>query len=311
MWLRQPQYPAPLDYSNPLTRGLQFCFDGRSRCDAVSGRLLTPVSPSFTKDGVAAVVTNSGNVPQLNDRKFISGSGLTFFVRLRHGTFAEFETIFGRGNWGAGTATFFQVGGGASGLFITSGTSYAKVTVIPVAGLHSLGVTADGTSATGYVDGREGLTASWTLEIDTGPNTWLVGAGTTDFLEEFAPGDYLFAAAWNRPLAALEMAELHANPWRIYAQGAQARLFAETAAPAPVYGTHGQWDKTLLLDGWYGEYAGIKGWYAVDFLTPAAPGGMVLKAWNGSAWVTGALKRWNGASWVAATLKRWNGSSWV
>lgn len=38
---------------------------------------------------------------------------------------------------------------------------------------------------------------------------------------------------------------------------------------------------------------------------------VTIKAWNGSAWVTGTLKRWNGSAWVAAALKRWNGSAWV
>lgn len=43
----------------------------------------------------------------------------------------------------------------------------------------------------------------------------------------------------------------------------------------------------------------------------AAAGGMVLKAWTGSAWTTGTLKRWNGSAWEVAELKRWNGSAWV
>ena len=50
-----------------------------------------------------------------------------------------------------------------------------------------------------------------------------------------------------------------------------------------------------------------------EFKVPAAgtPAGSILKAWNGSAWVPGALKRWDGAAWVPAALKRWNGSAWV
>ena len=73
----------------------------------------------------------------------------------------------------------------------------------------------------------------------------------------------------------------------------------------------GQWDKTLLLDGWFGEVDGIKGWYAVDFMAPDSPGGTTFKFWTGSAWTAGLLKCWNGSAWVTKPLKRWNGSAWV
>lgn len=84
-----------------------------------------------------------------------------------------------------------------------------------------------------------------------------------------------------------------------------------TEPPPTLYGTHGQWDKTLLIEGWFGEVAGINGWFAVDFMVPAAPGGTVLKYWTGSAWVAATLMRWSGSAWVTATLRRRTGSAWV
>ena len=52
-------------------------------------------------------------------------------------------------------------------------------------------------------------------------------------------------------------------------------------------------------------------WAEIEVPAAAAPAGTQIKAWNGAAWVTGALKRWNGSAWEAAALKRWNGSAWI
>lgn len=83
-----------------------------------------------------------------------------------------------------------------------------------------------------------------------------------------------------------------------------------TGPPPTLYGTRGQWDKTLLIGGWFGEVSEVNGWYAAEFLVPSAPGGIALRAWNGASWATGTLNRWNGSEWVAATLRRWSGSGW-
>ncbi len=117
---------------------------------------------------------------------------------------------------------------------------------------------------------------------------------------------------WDRALSKAEVMEVLRNPWQVFSPLPRVVLpVPAPAAPPVLSGTAGQWHKTLLLNGWFGEVAGIKGWYAVDFMTPPPAGGMVLKAWTGSAWATGTLKRWNGSAWVTAPLKRWNGSGWV
>lgn len=45
--------------------------------------------------------------------------------------------------------------------------------------------------------------------------------------------------------------------------------------------------------------------YAAAFTPP-----LILRTWNGSAWVATPMKIWNGSAWVAAALKRWDGSVW-
>lgn len=43
-----------------------------------------------------------------------------------------------------------------------------------------------------------------------------------------------------------------------------------------------------------------------------APSGIPLRAWNGTAWVTGPLMLWNGSAWVeVTTVNRWDGTAWV
>lgn len=52
-------------------------------------------------------------------------------------------------------------------------------------------------------------------------------------------------------------------------------------------------------------------WAQLQVPAAGAVSGTQLKAWNGSAWVTGTLKRWDGSAWAAAALKRWDGAVWV
>lgn len=91
----------------------------------------------------------------------------------------------------------------------------------------------------------------------------------------------------------------------------------------------GLFSKYAVRAGWFSRLGARSGWFYEGGLTapasvevrvhfaqlqvPAAgtPAGTTLKAWNGSAWQSGALKRWNGSAWEAATLKRWNGSAWI
>lgn len=87
--------------------------------------------------------------------------------------------------------------------------------------------------------------------------------------------------------------------------------------PRGVGGGSDLWDDdgaagTILRADFFPESIEVRVHFA-QLQVPAAGAvsGTQLKAWNGSAWVTGTLKRWNGSAWEAAALKRWNGSAWV
>lgn len=322
-WARQPQVVTDIDRAHPLAARLAFAYNGATVFDH-AGRI-QPTAPA----GAAPM----GGIPRSGERgkrqsgypdpsynlnfqqRGMDSASITVFARFyvaSAGTgfaFAFEDEIYDRG---------FEVGMSATNLEIwmadattswtnLTGPAYSAGDVIDAAVVIRAGQAAKlYTSKNGTVFTSAG---TWTNDNNLIASEFVIGAYNVDNFSSL-DGIVTCALAWERALSAAEIRAVMANPWQVFAPLRRAIAVPGQAA-VTLQGSPGQWDKTLLIDGWFGEVAGIKGWYAVDFMTPAAPGGMVLKAWNGSAWVTGTLKYWNGSAWVAKPLKRWNGSSWI
>lgn len=336
-WVRQPQVPVGISRANPLARNLVFAHNGATVLDHARGVRPTAFPSGLTGwatsaplvDGAAGTEKGGFVGPQhmgasgvgraLNYQNFPAiGSSVTLFARAYvDSNFGDGGFIFSFGDEVNNVG--IEVGIGATNIEVwianttgnwvdTVGPAYASDDIIDIAV-----VIAAGSPAKIYTS------LSNTVYNSAANYSNVNAAGSAMCIGSYSTGGGLAllgivgcALAWERALSEREVREVMCNPWQVFAPLRRVVPPPRAGAAPPIlYGTAGQWHKTLLLDGWYGEYAGIKGWYAVDFLTPAAAGGMVLKAWNGSAWVAGTLKRWSGSSWVAATLKRWNGSSWV
>ena len=215
--LLQPTRIPEIDWHNPITRGLQFCFDGQSQIDATRGKRLSAaglLKPTKSGRGLGYEVLGSSTVAQMSGRTFTQGTGMSMFVMVDHGTASGYQSLLGRGTYSGATDTSFASDAGALELAHQEGSS--SLGSIQSAGLHSYGVTCAGTSCTGYVDGKAANTITYTFYMDYAANTWLVGASSTDYLSENFLGTYLIAAAWNRALSASEMRSLHENPWQVF-----------------------------------------------------------------------------------------------
>lgn len=332
-WTRQPQIPVGIDSSNTITRLLRFAYNGATGLDHVYLRDKNPfpaVMPAGAplraapKDGGRGRRHSGVAEDQLQiyftDRAFPAPTSYSITVAVRfyaataavQTAFAFKDEIYGRGLelgtsatnvdvWSADNSTTWEQ---------TTGPAYSAGDVI-----DAVVVVSAGAPLKLYV-GKGGAVSNSTSNFsnDTVGFTgvaMVVGSYRTDGAGPLN-GIVTHAMVWDRALSKAEVMEVLRNPWQVFAPLPRVVLpVPAPAAPPALSGTAGQWDKTLLLDGWFGEVAGIKGWYAVDFMAPAAAGGTVLKVWTGSAWVAKPLKRWNGSSWVAATLKRKAGSGWV
>jgi len=333
-WTRQPQIPVGIDSSNTITRLLRFAYNGATGIDHVYLRDKNPfptVMPSGAplraapKDGGRGRRQSGVGGDQLQiyftDRVFPAPTSYSITLAVRFYAAADVDQkafSFSDETYDRG----FEIGTNWTNVNVwakdnnsvdwaeTAGPAYSAGDVIDAVVVVEAGAPlklyvgkggAVSNSASNYSNDSVGLS---TVSLVVGSYN-IAGSQPLN-------GIVTHAMVWDRALSKAEVMEVLRNPWQVFAPLPRVVLpVPAPAAPPVLSGTAGQWDKTLLLDGWFGEVAGIKGWYAVDFMAPAAAGGTVLKVWTGSAWVAKPLKRWNGSSWVAATLKRKAGSGWV
>lgn len=334
---RQPQVPVGIARANPLARSLVFAHNGATVLDHARGvrPTLFPYNLYWWNaaaplvDGAAGTEKGDFVGPQhegvqatgypLNYQNFPAiGSSVTLFAR------ATVDSNFGNGGFifafsDETNDVGVEVGLGSSNIAVwianttgnwvnTAGPAYADNDIFDIAVVIDAGSPAKvytSLNSTVYTS------AANYSNVNAAGSALCIGAYNTAGSGALL-GIVGCALLWERALNDREVREVMRNPWQVFAPLRRVvRPFPTGAAPPVLSATAGQWDKTLLLDGWFGEVAGIKGWYAVDFMAPAAAGGTVLKVWTGSAWVAKPLKRWNGSSWVAATLKRKAGSGWV
>jgi len=218
---QQPNRAAEIDWSNPVTRGLQMLFDGARNRDVTTGRGFTPHVPTPCKDGLAHNVTGASSSSQLLNKTFVPGSGLTVLALVNHdapNTGLQWQWFTGVGSYGANAYFSFGPIAGASIEVANNQDQYSgTIGSLQSAGTHSYAMTHEnGTTLKGYVDGRQSGSATHSFSLPTGPQPVQLGAGQSDYMNEYFVGRYLLVAYWNRALSAAEIDALHRNPWQLF-----------------------------------------------------------------------------------------------
>lgn len=254
---QQPQQPTPIDWSNPITRGLVFAYflgasggfgygeDGRSMMAYTSTAGYQTGTPIVTPLGFGGKSTNTGYgiISSPNQHSITSGAYSLFLVATAPGN----NTIQSAIDDDDGTTRRFQFrlnnnypefipfnSGGNAANFAGATISAASL----VSGF-SIGATASSTAATLWSNGRKTSVAAsgilapnlaiWIGCRKTGANAWLNGGVS-------------LAAVWNRPLADVEMQSLAVDPWQLFSAYSNAALMSTLA------GILGIQRKALYLD---------------------------------------------------------------
>lgn len=228
---RQPDNLAEINWSNPITRLLNLAFDGKTARDVVRNKKFETAAGYIkpTRGGLGYEVTGSSTVAQLAGATY-PDQVVSVFVLLDHTTPpSSYVGLLGRGTYASETSSDFSFENGGDLVVAYSfegadGSTALALGSAPDSGLHAYAVSSTGTNVTAYIDGKNSGSDSFAWHFDTGAQTWLIGATTTDYLNESMPGKYLLALVWNRVLSESEHRSLAANPWQIF-KGCQ-RLLA-------------------------------------------------------------------------------------
>ncbi len=230
---RQPQYLAPIDWSNPITRGLISVIDGRSNRDLLGNAPPTANTASSSYGGNGkAVEYGSGTYETFAFNRSKIVNALTYVTLTDYnppGTpnsflFGDVQasgTGYNSGLYSNGSVFSFFVKTSGAGTSI-NGTTAANFALTNL--LHA--GSYDGANIRIYINGKlEGTTAK-TGNVDTGAFSLNINRWNTASLHG---GKFYLGMAWNRSLTADEHASLRANPWQIF-QAPARRKFAPPAA---------------------------------------------------------------------------------
>lgn len=231
-WTRQPPYPVGIDWSNPLTMGLGFVFDGAIKRDVVGGKFGTPtgtkirvdsagVGTGFSTDGVSTTdkvltgVAGPGGDKRtlfaLCNPKSLGGGSLGRLFDASN--LADNLYLYSTSNAAAG---YFRHGSG------TRSIQFGQTSDLVFGKTMSISVTYDGSSLTnlpiGYINGKVVTSSSWDAPNSGGvlnPDNICIGNRPTDNARVF-DGTIFLALRWNRILSACENMSIAQNPWQIF-----------------------------------------------------------------------------------------------
>lgn len=221
-WTRQPQGPVQIDWSNPLTRGLQSLWRFDQLLDVRTNKRfaitettgMTPSSPSLCGKGVkrTTVTTNLGyidlNAALTSDFTLVAlhvPSSLANPGELLDDDDFPRRLQFRAGSTGNTEFIFFNTAGSA----FTASSSGIQVNSVCISAATKLGSTI-----TAYTDGVPGTPVTVTGTPQSGTTTVraFVGRNGGDNYQ----GTQVFSAWFNRALSDGEIKSISANPWQIF-----------------------------------------------------------------------------------------------
>jgi hypothetical protein len=248
---RQPQLPARIDWSNPLTRGLVLAGCGSvPALDFVTRKSYSLVNATAlaTQDGIAASLSGSGsgitlgNVPQLNFGAADYALWVQFIPRGQAGT--NREQVFSLD--GTSTRSFTCELNTAR----SNGTSPGESGSIAMAHFSSAGIAINSTPARLFVNGRIGsfvggrsgnshvifvdgvqqslnpILTTWG-SMNFGSENAYIGRRAYGGSEEYLQGDILAWGVFNGVAPYAELAKaLNANPWQLFERAPRRLWFA-------------------------------------------------------------------------------------
>ena len=240
---RQPQYLAPVDWGNPITRGLAFVQLGAAVFPVSKwtvGSLQSGAVVTSSPAGVGFGNTSSPNPIRTFDPVLSSSAVFSAFaVASTDPSAAATQAIFDS-DGGLGSR-FFQFRMNSNTLecirFNTGGTPFFATTPaigneIWLSGLRA-GIVCNNAEFSVFANGTKtaGTSITGTPTADDSVAWWLGnyrGAGGNPWR-----GSLPLVAIWDRVLSDAEFASLNANPWQIF-QAPRRALFAPSAAGGDV-----------------------------------------------------------------------------
>ena len=269
-WTRQPQFPVPIDWGNPVTVGLQAAFSpvtGRMVDTSQNGSTPPSADTGTQQIGIAGIsraYTGGTKSTFANSPRYGLASAMTLVVVCDVNTLTNYGALISCENQPDVSGWELRVGNGPTDSVIlasrsTSGGYYQYKTGANRinAGSKNNFVAVTYPSAlvestpSFYVNGvayaavfvgntSTGAQLASTLTLDIGARA----AGTTQL-----DGAVLFAGLWNRALAAGEIESLRGNTSQVYL-GQSRRIWTPTAGGIPTLSASTFKPATVTSTGW-------------------------------------------------------------
>lgn len=213
----KPPIGTQLNRSHPLAQGLVGCwlFNDRSGVDSAdAGNLAVYGDIVAIPDGINAF-SGSINASCLDLGKPLSlGSQLTFVMDCRlTGLSGGYAHLIGNANNG-GIECGLKYSAGVFYVHINNLSAGASIPNPVNQGRGQIALTVNGTEAKYYRKGVLVATRTGTANTPTSMNFRVIGDGNS----RRTFGDYHYCYVYNRPLSALEIVSLNANPYQMFMQ---------------------------------------------------------------------------------------------
>lgn len=247
----QPKQPVPIDWSNPITRGLVSAPVPALGIDAVSGKTLTAAGAATTiAPGLSGMkLLGTGSSVRYADITPIVMTEWTAFVHMDGTTTLTDRFYCGVGNASANAPLMGVIAGNADGSKIrnwarTDAGPNTSAAVSTTRGVtdgkpHSAATTCTQTAISSYVDGVFDTTTAQVTGTYTATKFAVCGNWRSGAIAAPTGNNVYVALLFNRALSDAEIKSLSGNPWQIF-QPTNRAIYPETDASP---------DITLALTG--------------------------------------------------------------
>jgi hypothetical protein len=292
----QPQQATPIDWSNPIARGIVFAlpFGNREAANGKTGTASGTVAQGVTSRGLA-VKLNGSSYLDFGSTPFIDPTG-PFTISLYEETITaqSYSTLLSL-PCGANQLTWLR--GSSAGYYCAVGKTNGTVAAFAGTGAQTTGekkrFILTGTALNNYATYR-----LWMDGVELSRTTQSFGALTTgntkigqDGLDNPFNGNIADVTFWNRALTDSEVASINANPWQIF-EKINRSIFIPISASTPTDSIVGIFDQSVATNGFFDNTVQQVGWFDSDLMTvtAAAPpsGAYTLTAQAGTYNLTGA-----------------------